>query len=259
MYQTLEYSAAGGVGVLRLARPERLNAINLTLAAELEALCRVLRDERALRVLVIHGTGRAFCAGADIANMDGLDGADDHYRFLEALQNALNAVEALPVPTIAAVHGIAFGGGCELALACDFRLCEPDARFGVPEIKLGLVPGAGGTQRLARMLPVAIAKQMIYFGEPLDAPSALQHGLVNALSAPGGVLDLAHDWATHLAGLAPLALRSAKLLVHGAALGGLANGIEAERQAVSYLFQTRDAKEGMQAFLARRNANFEGK
>ena len=259
MYQTLEFSAEGGVGVLTLARPERLNAIDTTLAGELEALCRELRDAREVRALIVRGAGRAFCAGADIVNLASLGDADAHFRFLAAIQNALNALEALPMPSIAAVHGIAFGGGCELALACDFRLLEPDARLGVPEIKLGLVPGAGGTQRLARMLPVAIAKQMIYFGEPLDAPSALQHGLVNALSAPGGVLDLAHDWATHLAGLAPLALRSAKLLVHGAALGGLANGIEAERQAVSYLFQTRDAKEGMQAFLARRNANFEGK
>ena len=117
--------------------------------------------------------------------------------------------------------------------------------MGVPEIKLGLLPGAGGTQRLARLLPAAVAKQMIYFGDPLDAQAALAHGLINAVVPVGEALNEARAWATRLASLPPLALRAAKLLVHGAALGGLSNGIEAERQSVSYLFQTRDAHEGV--------------
>lgn len=258
MFETLQFVAEDGIGVLTLNRPARLNAVNAAMANEIETLARQLRDERSLRVLIVCGSGRVFCAGADIAALDTLTGADSAYRFLETLQVAFNAIEALPMPTIAAVHGLAFGGGCELALACDFRLLSPDARLGVPEIKLGLLPGAGGTQRLARLLPAAIAKQMLYFGEPLDANTALAHGLINAVVADGDVMSAARAWALRLVALPPLALRSAKLLVHGAALAGLANGIEAERQAVSYLFQTRDGHEGIRAFLDKRAAKFEG-
>ncbi len=258
MFETLQYAADGGIGVLTLNRPARLNAVNTAMATEIEALARQLRDDHTLRALIVCGAGRVFCAGADIAALDTLKGADAPYRFLAALQLAFNAIEALPMPTIAAVHGLALGGGCELALACDFRLLSVDARLGVPEIKLGLLPGAGGTQRLARLLPPAIAKQMIYFGEPMDAQSALSHGLINAVVSDDEVLNEAHAWAERLAGLPPLALRSAKLLVHGAALASLNNGIEAERQAVSYLFQTQDAHEGIRAFLDKRAAKFQG-
>ncbi len=258
MFETLHYAAEHGIGVLTLNRPERLNAVNGAMAHEIETLARQLRDERSLRALIVCGSGRVFCAGADIAALDTLTDADSAFRFLEALQTAFNAIEALPMPTIAAVHGLAFGGGCELALACDFRLLSAEARLGVPEIKLGLLPGAGGTQRLARLLPAAVAKQMLYFGEPLDAQAALAHGLINGVVS-GDVMPEARAWAQRLAALPPLALRSAKLLVHGAALAGLANGIEAERQAVSYLFQTRDAHEGLRAFLDKRAARFEGR
>ena len=258
MFETLQYSAENGIGTLTLNRPERLNAVNGVMATELEALARQLRDERSLRALIVCGAGRVFCAGADIGALDTLKDADAAYRFLERLQTAFNAIEALPMPTIAAVHGLAFGGGCELALACDFRLLGAEARLGVPEIKLGLLPGAGGTQRLARLLPAALAKQMLYFGEPLDADTVLAHGLVNAVVPTGQVLHEAQQWASRLAGLPPLALRSAKLLVHGAALQGLTNGIEAERQAVAYLFQTGDAREGIGAFLEKRAPKFQG-
>ena len=258
MFETLQYAAEGGIGVLTLNRPERLNAVNAAMANEIETLARQLRDGRTLHALIVCGSGRVFCAGADIAALDTLTGADGPYRFLAALQVAFNVIEALPMPTIAAVHGLAFGAGCELALACDFRLLSVEARLGVPEIKLGLLPGAGGTQRLARLLPAAVAKQMLYFGEPLDAQTALTHGLINAVVASGEVMHEARAWAQRLAALPPLALRSAKLLVHGAALAGLTTGIEAERQAVSYLFQTHDAHEGIRAFLDKRAAKFEG-
>lgn len=258
MFETLQFVAERGIGVLTLNRPERLNAVNTAMANELQALARQLRDEHTLRALIVTGAGRVFCAGADIAALETLQGADAPYRFLEGLQLAFNAIEALPMPTIAAVHGLAFGGGCELALACDFRLLSSEARLGVPEIKLGLLPGAGGTQRLARLLPAAIAKQMIYFGEPLAAERALSLGLINAVVTSGEVLQEAHAWAERLTGLPPLALRSAKLLVHGATFNGLVNGIEAERQAVSYLFQTEDAHEGIRAFLDKRAPRFQG-
>ena len=258
MFETLHYACADGVGVLTLSRPERLNAIDPMMARELEALARELREDRHLRALIITGAGRVFCAGADISALAEFTDADGAYRFLTAIQQAMNAIEALPMPTIAAVNTLAFGGGCELAIACDFRILGADARLGVPEIKLGLLPGAGGTQRLARLLPAAIAKQMIYLGEPLSAADALQHGVVNAVVAPTELMNEARAWAQRIAALAPLALRSAKVLVHGAALAGLANGIEAERQAVAYLFQTADAHEGLRAFLDKRPAVFTG-
>ena len=258
MFETLHYVCADTVGVLTLSRPERLNAIDLVMAREIEALARQLRDDPGVRVLIVTGAGRVFCAGADINALAALPGADGGNRFLMAIQNAMNALEALPMPTIAAVNTLAFGGGCELALACDFRILGSDARLGVPEVKLGLLPGAGGTQRLARLLPPAIAKQMIYLGEPLTAVAALQHGLVNAVVAPAELMNEAHAWAARVSALPPLALRSAKVLVHGAALGGLSNGIEAERQAVSFLFQTADGREGVRAFLDKRSATFTG-
>ena len=258
MFETLHYVCADTVGVLTLSRPERLNAIDLVMAREIEALARQLRDDPGVRVLIVTGAGRVFCAGADINALAALPGADGGNRFLMAVQNATSALEALPMPTIAAVNTLAFGGGCELALACDFRILGSDARLGVPEVKLGLLPGAGGTQRLARLLPPAIAKQMIYLGEPLTAVAALQHGLVNAVVAPAELMNEAHAWAARVSALPPLALRSAKVLVHGAALGGLSNGIEAERQAVSFLFQTADGREGVRAFLDKRSATFTG-
>lgn len=259
MYQTLQYASDGAIGVLTLNRPERLNAVDATMARELEALALALRDDQSLRALIVRGAGRVFCAGADIAALNALEGANAPYRFLESLQLAFNAIESLPMPTIAAIHGLAFGGGCELALACDFRLMSDDAKLGVPEIKLGLLPGAGGTQRLSRLVPPAIAKQMIYLGLPLTAPLALQHGLVNAVVAASELMGEAQTWAERIRALPPLALRSAKSLVHGAALAGLVNGIEAERQAVAYLFQTRDCREGVSAFLDKRTPNFEGR
>jgi enoyl-CoA hydratase len=258
MYDTLEYLEENGIGLLTLSRPQCLNAINATMASEIETLMAALSRSDTLRALVVSGSERIFCAGADIAALGTLVGTDGAYRFLAQLQNALNAIEALPVPSIAALEGSAFGGGCELAIACDFRIMAETAVLGVPEIKLGLLPGAGGTQRLARLLPVALAKQMICLGEPLDAASALRHGLVNAVVPATEVMAESRRWAARLAALAPLALRAAKTLVHGAALGGLVNGIDAERQAVAYLFQTDDAHEGIRAFLDKRPATFTG-
>jgi enoyl-CoA hydratase len=257
-FETFSYSCEDGVGIITLDRVERLNALSVAMVSELATLTAQLRHDDDLRVVIVTGAGRAFCAGADIEALAAITHADGHYRFLEAMQLAFNDFEALPVPTIAALNGIAYGGGCELALACDFRIMSERAKLGVPEIKLGLLPGAGGTQRLSRLLPAALAKQMIYLGEPLAADLALQHGLVNVVVPEAQVMATALSFATRLRDLAPLALRAAKLLVHGAALDGLQHGIEAERQAVAFLFQTQDAAEGIRAFLEKRIAQFKG-
>jgi enoyl-CoA hydratase len=259
VYETLEYTCQDGVALVRLNRPQKLNAVNPTMVRELRAVADAVREDEDVRVLVFTGNGRAFSAGADISQLVEMAGPPDFLRFIEAIQTTYNAIEDLDRPTIAAINGLAYGGGCELALACDLRIVAEDATIGVPEILIGVLPGAGGTQRLAKMLPSAIAKQMIYFGEPLAAAQAAQHGLVNLTVPKEEVLDRALEWARKLTALPPMALRAGKLLVHAGINADLKTGIEAERQALAFLFGTADREEGMRAFLEKRSAAFRGR
>ncbi len=259
MYETLELKIADSVATVTLNRPDRLNAINRKMIDELHRLCRELDGDSAVRAVILGGHGRAFCAGADITVLDGLDGTRNALDFIQSMQELTNALEAMTMPTIAAINGIAFGGGCELALACDLRLMANNATIGVPEIKIGLLPGAGGTQRLSRLLPAAVAKEMIYFGDPIDAERAVQLGLVNQSLVPEALAGCAQSWATKLAALPPLALRAGKSLINGAALHGIHDGVVAERQAMGMLFGTADSKEGVRAFLEKRRAEFTGR
>jgi enoyl-CoA hydratase len=226
---------------------------------EFGELISAVRADREVRVLIFTGNGRAFCAGADIANLQNVGSAPEFMRFIETIQTTFNALEDLDRPTIAAINGIAYGGGCELALSCDFRIMAEDALIGVPEIKIGILPGAGGTQRLSHMLPPAVAKRMIYLGDALTSAQALQFGLINEAVPVAKVLDTATDLARRLMKMPPMALRSAKMLVHAGMNCDLKTGIEAERQAVALLYGTEDRAEGMGAFLAKREAVFKGK
>ncbi len=259
MYQTLEYGCENGVAIARLNRSDKLNALNPAMIADLRELVAAVRADKAVRVLVITGKGRAFSAGADISRLVEITDAGGAIEFFESIQTAYNALEDLDRPTIAAINGLALGGGCELALACDLRIMADSAALGVPEIKIGALPGAGGTQRLAKMLPPAIAKQMIYFGEPLSSAAALQHGLVNAVVPDASVVDEAIKWARRLAELPPIALRCGKTLVHTGINADLKTGIEAERAALAFLFSTEDRLEGMNAFLQKRAPKFSGR
>lgn len=258
MYETIHYAIEDGIGMVRLNRPDKLNAINPPMVAELHALADSLAGAD-LRALIFTGNGRAFSAGADISKLSGLRRPEEFMKFIERIQTAFNAIEDLSFPTIAAIDGLAFGGGCELALACDLRIMARDARLGVPEIRIGVLPGAGGTQRLGRMLPPAIAKRMIYFGDPLTSDAALQYGLINEVVEPGKAFETALGWARQLAQLPPLALRCAKLLVLAAQDSSLKSGIESERQALAFLFGTDDRREGMRAFLEKRAPTFHGR
>lgn len=259
MYETLQYECADGIAVVRLNRANKLNAISPEMIADLGKLVSDIRADPGARVVIFTGNGRAFCAGADIAAMSKVDGPSNFLTFIEGVQLALNAIEDLDRPTIAALNGIAYGGGCELSLCCDLRVMDEGASIGVPEIKIGLLPGGGGTQRLPKMLPTAIAKQMIYTGDPLTAAQALQHGLVNEIAPAGQALEVATQWARRLLKLPPMGLRCAKLLVDIAENGSLKTGIEAERQAMALLYATEDRKEGLGAFLERREAKFTGR
>jgi enoyl-CoA hydratase len=259
MYETLQYECAGEIATVRFNRPNKLNAINPEMISDLRKLVTDIRADASARVAILTGNGRAFCAGADIAALAKVGSPPDFMTFIENVQTAFNAFEDLDRPTIAAINGLAYGGGCEIALCCDFRIMSEDATIGVPEILIGLLPGAGGTQRLPRMLPPAIAKQMIYLGEPLTAQQALQHGLVNALAPAGKTLEVATECARNLLKRPPVGLRCAKLLVDIAQNGSLKTGIESERQAMALLYATEDRKEGLSAFLERREAKFTGR
>ena len=250
---------ADGVGVITLSRPDRLNALSSEVATALREAVEEVGRDAAIGAIVVAGEGKAFCAGADIAELDALAGPHAFARFIRGLSEPLEALAACPRPSVAAVHGVAFGGGLELALACDLRVAEDTARFGVPEIRLGLLPGLSGTARLSRLLPKAIAKQLLLTGEPLSAVDAHRLGMVNEVVAAGGALEAALALAVKLASLPPLALAAAKRLVDEGASMPLAAAITFERETVAMLFGTEDRVEGVRAFLEKRAPTFRGR
>ncbi|MFG2351083.1 enoyl-CoA hydratase/isomerase family protein [Streptomyces phaeochromogenes] len=247
------------LAVLTLDRPGQLNAIGSETVDRLAQTLNDLRDNDDVRALVLTGAGRAFSAGADISEIESFTTPGQFRAFVGRLTEVYALLEEFPKPSVAAVHGFAFGGGLELALACDLRVVERDARLGLPEMKLGVLPGAGGTQRLPRLLPPAIAKQMILTGEPIDAERAWQLGLVNELAERGGALAAAETLAAKLAAGAPLALAAGKRLIdHGLGMD-LETAIAYERETVSVLFSTEDRAEGLKAFRERRPGEFRGR
>jgi enoyl-CoA hydratase len=258
-FETLDVQLEDGVLRVELARPERVNAINKLMCAELAAVVARATTDSDVRVVLFTGRGRAFCAGADISELAAYTSIREPLDHISLLQRAYNALEELEKPTLAAIQGFAYGGGLELALCCDFRVVASDAKLGVPEIALGLLPGAGGTQRLSHALPMAVAKRMILLGEALGAEEALAHGLVTRVVEPEQVRDAGMALARTLCALPPLALRVGKMLIHGAAQPALRSGIEAERQGMAFLFATEDRKEGTRAFLEKRKPVFQGR
>ena len=246
------------VALVTLCRADALNSLSTEVVAELDAAIATLAADAAVRAVVVTGEGKAFSAGADIKEFRALDGPVAFRGFIARLEQTLRRLEQLPQPSIAAVNGIAFGGGLELALACDLRVADPSARLGVPEIKLGLLPGAGGTQRLPRLVPPAVAHQMILTGDPIEAAEAHRVGLVNEVSAKGAVVDRALALAATLATRAPLALAAAKRLRDHAAGLPLDAALELERETVAMLFATDDRVEGTAAFVEKREPRFLG-
>jgi enoyl-CoA hydratase len=207
---------------------------------------------------VITGGDEIFCAGADISEMGGTPNAESSYLHARDFQILFDQVESLPQPVIAAVSGYALGGGCELALAADFRIAAETARFGLPEVKIGAFPGGGGTQRLARLIGIAKAKEMILLGDPITAQEALAAGLVMKIVPADKCLETAISLAAKLAGLPRLALQASKMLINRSADLDLATGLEFEARTFGGLAHTHDLAEGTRAFLEKRKANFTG-
>jgi len=255
-YENILVSMDGAVATVTLNRPKVLNALNRALMTDLVAALTVLDGDDAVRCIVIAGSERAFAAGADINEMVGANAADMLGRNNLA---AWDAVRRLHTPLIAAVSGFALGGGCELAMACDMIVASETARFGQPEINIGVIPGAGGTQRLTHALGKARAMELVLTGAQIDAREALARGLVNRVAPVELYLEEAQKLAAVVAAQAPVAVRLAKDAVLKAHDLSIEEGLDYERRNFYILFATEDQKEGMAAFIAKRKPVWSGR
>jgi enoyl-CoA hydratase/carnithine racemase len=236
-----------GVATLRLDRPP-MNTLSVQVQDEMAAAAREVADRRDVRAVVVYGGPRVFSAGADVAEMAGWSVTDMLDRSL-ATQAAFTAVAEIPQPTVAAITGFALGGGCELALCCDARVAGDNAQLGLPEIRLGIIPGAGGTQRLPRLVGPAKAKEMIFTGRFVAALEALRMGLVDQVVAPDEVYDHAREWVAQFVDGPARALRAAKQAIDAGLEVDVRTGLEIERTHVAGLFATEDRTIGMRSFV----------
>lgn len=249
------FDREGAVGILTVSQPETLNALSTPLLVELKAVVASLASDRSLKALVITGAGRAFVAGADIAEMSKLsaEGAKD---FARLGAEVFRMIELLPFPVIAAVNGFALGGGCELSLACDIRVASSKAKFGQPEVGLGITPGFSGTQRLSRLVGSGFAKELIYTARVIKADEAKAIGLVNDVVEPEELMSVALDMARRIAMNSASAVALSKEAINRGLETDVETGIAYEQLAFSLCFATEDQKEGMQAFLEKRKPDF---
>ncbi len=250
--------ARGPVALLTLDRPKALNALDTAMLEAIAARCAELASDPSLQAVVLPGEGRAFAAGADVAEMRRHDPREAE-RWSRLGHATLAALEALPVPVIAAVNGYALGGGCELALACDWIYASARARFGQPEVGLGLIPGFGGTTRLVRRVGVAWAKELVLGGEPVDAETAQRIGLANRVLPAEELLAAAVAAGEKIASRGPLAVSLAKRVIQEAQDADVRTAHALEQTAFGLVSASRDRAEGMDAFLEKRDPNFEGR
>jgi len=253
----IELHREGPIAFVRLDGADRLNAIGTHTCEALAAAVREIEADRGIRAAVVQGTGRAFSAGADIEEISGFAAPADFARFVHGFTDTLELIEASPIPFVAAVHGSAFGGGLELALACDLRVIGRDVRVGLPEAKLGVLPGAGGTQRLPRLVPRGIALEMLVLGQPITGARAYELGLANRVGDTAeDVLAAATELAHALAAGAALVPQLGKQLLRDTAGLSVHDGVEVEREIATALFDSVDGREGFAAFVAKRPAAF---
>lgn len=258
MYNYIKIEERQAVMILTIAAPKSLNALNSTILDEMNHFLDHF-DCNKYRCLIITGDGeKSFVAGADISEMANLN-VPQGQTFGMRGANVFRKIETLHVPVIAAVNGFALGGGCELAMACDIRICSDNARFGQPEVGLGIIPGFSGTVRLARLVGMGMAKQLIYTGKAIKADEAMRIGLVNEVVPQAELMDKALELANQIAANAPLAVKAAKLCINAEYDMPMDEAIMYESGIFGKCFATQDQKNGMKAFLNKEKYVFEGK
>lgn len=248
----------GAVAIATINRPDKLNALNKEVFDELKSMVDVLETDKTVRALILTGAGeKAFCVGADLKERQGMNEKAILSRF-DFVHTLYQRIERFPFPVIAAIQGTALGGGLELALVADLRVASDQAQLGLPEVDLGIIPGNGGTQRLARAVGPAKALEMVLLGRRLSAQEAFDYGLIHALVAPGYALSHAKQWATKLAESAPLAIRQAKMAIRQGIELPLAKALLFEVDCYKPLIPSKDRMEGMKAFLEKRKPQYTG-
>ena len=257
MYKTILTSLQGGILTVTINRPDKLNALNKDVMSDLESVTKEIEDNKAVRGAILTGSGqKGFVAGADISEFIGLTGGEG-MDLARKGQEIFFKIENCSKPVVAAVNGFALGGGCELAMACHFRIASENAKFGQPEVNLGLIPGYGGTQRLVQLIGKGRALELLMTGNMIDAPTALQYGLVNHVVPQEELLKKATSILETIISKAPLAI--SRCITAANAVFSQKNGYEIELEAFGDCFDTDDMKEGTAAFLEKRKPDFKGK
>ncbi|MFZ3172393.1 MAG: enoyl-CoA hydratase-related protein [Carboxydocellales bacterium] len=255
-YETVKVLVKDGVGVIQLDYPRRKNALSNQLQADLRSALENLATEKEARVLIIQGAKSYFASGGDISQMENFSGPLDAKTYISNIHSLFNSIARHPKVIIAVVAGIAYGGGFEMAMACDLRIVADNVKFGLPEAKLGLMAGAGGTSRLPRLIGASKAKELLFSTEPLDAAEAYRLGLANRVVPLDQLEETAFEFAKKIASLPQLAIRMAKLSTDNCLDMDSKTASEFEMQCIVNLFQTSDAHEGIRAFMEKRVANF---
>ena len=252
------HEVRGPVGLITFNRPETLNALDVPTLQALDAALAALEADEAVRVILFTGAGRAFVAGGDIADLNSRRGLAHYQEFAELVHKVFRRIETCDKPTIGAVNGWALGGGAELMLVLDIRLIADSAKVGVPEITLGLFPGAGGSQRLMRQIPLCRAKEMMFTGEPIGAEEAVALGLANRVVPAAELMDAAFALAENIAQKSPLVLKLLKRTLSAGADMPLPAALAHEQAMIGLVLDSADAHEGCSAFLEKRAASFSG-
>jgi enoyl-CoA hydratase len=258
-FNTILFAKSERIGIISLNRPMAMNAINSELIRELDQVLNIIRDDEEISAVIITGSEKAFSVGADIKQISGIKTPLDAHCFISSLQSLFNKIESLEKPVIAAISGLALGGGCELSLVCDIRIVAENATFGQPEIKIGVIPGAGGTQRLARLIGLGRAKELLYTGDSIDALEAYRIGLVNKVVPVELLMDEAKKFAAKLAQQPACALQMTKIVVNEGIDLCLQSALKYETRCFEIMFSTEDQKEGVRAFIEKRRPVFKGR
>lgn len=258
MYENIKYEVNEGIAYVTINRPKALNALNMDVLKDLYAAFTEIEADEAVKAVIVTGEGKAFVAGADIAQMSQLNALEGREMMIMG-HKVMNLIEAVEKPVIAAVNGFALGGGCELAMACDIRIASEKAKFAQPEVGLGIIPGFGGTQRLARLVGKGMAKYMIMTAEMIPAAEAYRIGLVEKVAAPEELMDEAVKVAKTIASKAPIAIATAKSAINNGFDMDMKSASKFEIETFTAAFGSEDKTEGMAAFLEKRAPEFKNK